>query len=89
MDGSAPTGHNSKAAAVGDLLSYAQRIERLNDEKRLAAKEYGESIKAVWSEAKAKGYDGKALKEIIRIRAMDDETRAMIGFYADITDVFS
>jgi uncharacterized protein (UPF0335 family) len=87
-DEAAQIGHNSKAATPDELLSYAQRIERLTDEKKLAAKEYGDSIKEVWAEAKNRGYDAKALKEVIRIRAMDEDTRSTIGFYADVMDIF-
>ena len=88
-DESAPIGHNSKVAATDELQGYAQRIERLTDEKKLAVAEYGEAIKEVWTESKGKGYDAKALKEIIRIRAMDEDNRSTVGFYADILNVFS
>lgn len=88
-DETPPIGHNSKAATPDELLSYAQRIERLTDEKKLAAAEYGDSIKEVWAEAKNRGYNAKALKEVIRIRAMDEDTRSTIGFYADVMDIFS
>ena len=88
-DEAAPIGHNSKVAATDELQGYAQRIERLTDEKKLAVAEYGEAIKEVWTEAKRRGYDVKALKEVIRIRAMDEDIRTTIGFYADILDVFS
>lgn len=88
-DEAAPIGHNSKVAATDKLLAFAQRIERLSDEKKLAAQEYSDSIKEVWAEAEGQGYDVKALKEIIRIRAMDEDTRTTIGFYADVLDVFS
>ena len=88
-DEAAPIGHNSKVAATDKLLAFAKRIERLTDEKKLAVAEYGEAIKEVWAEAKGQGYDVKALKEVIRIRAMDEDTRTTIGFYADVLDVFS
>jgi len=88
-DEAAPIGHNSKVAETDNLLAFAQRIKRLSDEKKLAAQEYSDSIKEVWTEAKGQGYDVKALKEVIRIRAMDEGTRTTIGFYADALDVFS
>lgn len=89
-DETPPIGHNSgQVAATDKLMAFAERIERLTDEKKLAAQEYSNSIREVWAEAKGQGYDAKALKEVIRIRAMDEDTRTTIGFYADILDVFS
>lgn len=82
-------GHNSAAAGKEELLSFAQRIERLKDEKALQAAEFSDAIKSVWAEAKGRGYDTAALKEMLRIRAMSDEKRQMVRFYAEVLDVFS
>ncbi|WP_417834727.1 DUF2312 domain-containing protein [Thalassospira xiamenensis] len=53
------------------LASYVERIERLEEEKaNLMA-----DIKEVYGEAKALGYDVKILRQIIRLRKMEDHAR--------------
>ncbi len=81
------TGHNS-AATKDELLGYAQRIERLKDEKAVAVAEYSDAIKEVWAEAKGRGFDKKALGEVLRMRAMSDEQREVTRFYFDVAEVF-
>ena len=81
-------GHNSAAATKDELLGYAQRIERLKDEKKNATLEYDEAIKEVWAEAKSRGFDKKALGEVLRIRAMSNEQRDMVQFYYETCEVF-
>ena len=57
---------------AGDRLkSFIERIERLEEEKRALA----EDIKEVYSEAKGAGFDVKTMRQIIRIRKMDDDDR--------------
>jgi len=51
------------------LKSFIERIERLEEEKRALAAD----IKEVYSEAKGAGFDVKTMREIIKIRRMDDE----------------
>jgi uncharacterized protein (UPF0335 family) len=80
-------GHNSKAGQE-ELEAIAQRIERLQDEKRIAAKEYGDAIKEVFAEAKGRGYDTAAIKEVLRLRAMSEDKREMLRFYSDVLGVF-
>lgn len=55
--------------AAKQLLSYVHRIERTEEEK----KEISEVLKDLYSEAKANGYDVKALKAIIKMRKQDPE----------------
>lgn len=81
-------GHNSRAG-MEELDGFIQRIERLTDEKKLAAREYSDAIKGVWAEAKGRGYDVKAMKEVIRLRGLKQEQREVVGFYVDVMDVFS
>jgi len=57
--------------AKNELRSFCERIERLTEEKATIA----EDIKEVKAEAKAKGYDGKMLAEMIKLRAMDKAER--------------
>ena len=72
-------GHNS----AGDPLRLLiERIERLEEEKKGVA----EDIKDVYSEAKARGYVPKIIREIIRIRKMSKDDRnehfAILDTYA-------
>jgi uncharacterized protein (UPF0335 family) len=83
----AEAGHNS-AATKDELLGYAQRIERIKGEKKLATVEYNDAIKEVWAEAKGRGFDKKALNEVLRMRAMSDEQRQIVNFYLDVAEVF-
>ncbi|MEJ2117871.1 MAG: DUF2312 domain-containing protein [Alphaproteobacteria bacterium] len=57
--------------AQGALRSFVERIERLEEEKAALA----EDIREVYAEAKSSGFDGKALREIIRIRKLADHER--------------
>lgn len=62
-------GHNS----AGDPLRLLiERIERLEEEKKGVA----EDIKDVYTEAKARGYVPKIIREIIRIRKMSKDDRS-------------
>ena len=54
------------------LRQTVTRIERLEEEKR----EIAEQIKDVYAEAKAMGYDTKALRTCIRLRKQDRQERA-------------
>ena len=53
------------------LRQTVDRIERLEEEK----KEIAEQIKDVYAEAKAMGYDVKALRQVVRLRKVDRQER--------------
>lgn len=53
------------------LLSYVERIERLNED----VKALQTDIKEIYDEAKSNGYNVKALKAIISLRKLDDVER--------------
>ena len=53
------------------LRQTVARIERLEEEK----KEVAEQIKEIYSEAKAFGFDTKALRQVIRLRKIDKADR--------------
>lgn len=53
------------------LRSIIERIERLEEEK----KQTGEDIKGVYQEAKSNGFDTKALRDVVRLRKLDPNTR--------------
>jgi len=63
------------------LKSFIERIERLEEEKRALSAD----IKEVYSEAKGVGFDLKTIREIIKIRRMDeddlDEREALLDTY--------
>ena len=62
-------GHNSDAGQR--LLSFIERIERLETEKG----EIGTSIREVYAEAKVAGFVPKTMREIIKRRRMDTSDR--------------
>ncbi len=53
------------------LLSFLERIENLEEEK----KDLAEDIKEVYAEAKGVGFDAKILRRIIKLRKMEPEKR--------------
>ena len=53
------------------LKQTIERIERLEEEK----KEVAEQIKEVYGEAKAFGFDTKALRQVVRLRKIDRAER--------------
>lgn len=53
------------------LKLLIERIERLEEEKKGIA----DDIKDVYAEAKSNGFDTTALREIVKLRAMDQEKR--------------
>lgn len=58
--------------AKDQLKSIIERVERLLEEKKAIA----DDVSAVYAEAKANGYDTKALKTIVRMRKEDPNERA-------------
>jgi uncharacterized protein (UPF0335 family) len=55
-----------------ELKSYIEKIERLEDEKTNLL----ETIKEIYGEAKAVGFDAKIMRQIIRLRKMKQEELA-------------
>lgn len=66
-------GHNSAPArfAKDQLKSYVERVEKLEEEKKAIA----DDIKDVIAEAKANGYDGAAIRTLVRERKVDPKKR--------------
>jgi uncharacterized protein (UPF0335 family) len=58
------------------LLSFVERIERLEEEK----KELSTDIAEILKEAKGQGFDTKVIKEIIKLRKMMSNDRAEFEF---------
>ena len=67
--------------AQGQLKSLVERIERLEEEKKVIAGD----IKEIYAEAKANGFDTKVLRKVIAIRKKDrherEEEEAMLDLY--------
>ena len=76
----------NKAANYGGitgehLRQYIERIERLEEEKKVIA----EDMKEVFGEAKANGFDVKIMRKIISVRKLDaadrEEQEALMDLY--------
>lgn len=69
------------AIAVDQLNSFIARIERLEEEKAAIATD----IKEVYAEAKGTGFDPKIMRQIVRLRKMDQsdyqEQQALLSLY--------
>jgi len=57
--------------AKDHLKAFVERVERLEEEKKAIA----DDIRDVYAEAKANGFDVKALRAIVRLRKIDVEER--------------
>jgi len=72
---------------VGELRSFVERMERLNEEKKVVA----DQQKEVMAEAKGRGYDTKALRKLIALRAKDpqeiSEEEAVLQLYREALDM--
>ena len=53
------------------LKAFVERIERLEEEKKTIS----DDIRDVYAEAKANGFDAKALRAVVRLRKEDAEER--------------
>lgn len=58
--------------AVDILQSYIERIERLEEEK----KETADQIREVFAEARGNGFDVKTIREVIKLRKLDNADRS-------------
>ena len=57
--------------AKDHLKAFVERIERLEEEKKTIA----DDVRDVYAEAKATGFDVKALRTIVRLRKVDADER--------------
>ena len=71
----------TNAVSSGELLGFVERFEQLDAEKR----EKSDLQKELMAELKGSGYDGKAFREVVRLRKMkpDDlaEFEAVVDLY--------
>jgi uncharacterized protein (UPF0335 family) len=57
--------------AADELRLLIERIERLEEEKKAIA----DDVRDVYGEAKARGYDAKTMRTIVRLRKMETHDR--------------
>ncbi len=55
--------------AAGELRSFIERLERLDEEKKAIA----DAQKEVMAEAKSRGYDTKVMRKLITLRKKDPQ----------------
>lgn len=67
--------------AAGQLRSFIDRIERMEEEK----KGISDDIRDVFAEAKGNGFDTKVMRQVIRLRKKDkaerQEEEAILDLY--------
>lgn len=66
-----PNAETSQTVAAGQLRSFIERVERLLEEKQAIA----DDVKEVYAEMKGTGFDTKAVRAIVRLRAEDQAKR--------------
>lgn len=72
---------NDVAGVAGDRLrAFIERVERLEEEKAALS----EDIKEVYSEAKGTGFDIKIMRQIIRLRKMEEGDRSEMEEILDV-----
>lgn len=62
------------------LLSYIERIERLEEEKKALQND----IKEIFEEAKSANFDVKALKAVLKRRKLDEHEREELDFIQSV-----
>jgi len=72
----------AEGTVAGDELRlFIERIERLHEERQGIA----DDIRDVFQEAKAQGFDTKAMKQVMKLRKMEphvrQEAEAILGTY--------
>jgi len=61
----------STGVAADELRQFVERLERLDDDKKGIQEEF----KNVFLELKSRGFDGKAVRQILKIRKMKYDER--------------
>lgn len=58
--------------AADELRLLIERVERLEEEKKAIS----DDVSGVYSEAKARGYDPKTMRAVVKLRKMEPHARA-------------
>lgn len=73
----------SQTFAATALRSFVERIERCNQERKVLS----DDVRDIYAEAKASGFDKKALAAVVRLREKDpaerQEHEALVSLYWD------
>ncbi len=83
LDNAASEGNSGDlitAEAQGQLRSFVERLERLNEDKAAIAADY----KEVMNELAGQGYDKKAVRAVIKYRAEDKAKRQELEAIVDL-----
>lgn len=64
-------GHNSEGVAAEEIKQFVERIERMEEEIR----ERNADKSEIYSEAKARGFDVKIMKQVVALRRKDPAER--------------
>ena len=67
----AKDGQAAHRFAKDQLKAFVERVERLEEEKKAIA----DDVRDVYAEAKANGFDVKALRTVVRLRKQDVNER--------------
>jgi uncharacterized protein (UPF0335 family) len=78
VDMDADIGGSGVAAA--ELKQFVERIERLEEEKKAIA----DDIRDVYAELKGRGFDTKAVRQIVKIRKQDHAERKEMEAILDL-----
>ncbi len=70
----------SDNVAAGELKQFVERIERLEEEKKALS----DDIRDVYAELKGRGYDTKAVRQIVKIRKQDHAERKEMEAILDL-----
>ena len=77
----------TSSIAAAQLKSFIERIERLETEKS----ELAADIRDVYAEAKGNGFDTKIMRQVIRLRKMEEPDRreqdALLDLYRRALEV--
>lgn len=57
--------------SAGQLKAFVARIEKLQEDKQAVS----DDIREVFAEAKGMGFDAKILRQILKLRKMEDQQR--------------
>ena len=63
------------------LLSYCERVEHIEEEKKARQND----IKFIFEEAENRGFDKKALKEVLKRRKMDENDARELDFSVEVS----
>jgi uncharacterized protein (UPF0335 family) len=66
--------------AAEELKQFVERIERLEEEKKAIA----DDIRDVYAELKGRGFDTKAVRQIVKIRKQDHAERKELEAILDL-----